>query len=33
MNEAREADWTFQPGYPHLDNIVLYEQQIEIVTG
>jgi uncharacterized protein len=28
-----EADWTFQPGYPHLDNIVLYEQQIEIVTG
>lgn len=28
-----EADWTFQPGYPLLDNIVLYEQQIELLTG
>lgn len=28
-----EPDWTFKPGYPYLDNIVLYEQQLEIVTG
>lgn len=33
LEKYGEADWTFQPGYPHLDNIVLYEQQIEIVTG
>ena len=23
----------FEPGYPHLDRIVLYERQIEIITG
>jgi uncharacterized protein len=28
-----QPDWTFQPGYPHLNNIILYEQQLEIVTG
>jgi hypothetical protein len=26
-------EWTFAPGYPLLDRIVLYEQQIEILTG
>jgi nitroimidazol reductase NimA-like FMN-containing flavoprotein (pyridoxamine 5'-phosphate oxidase superfamily) len=25
--------WTFKPGYPQLDHIVLYEQQIELMTG
>lgn len=33
LEKYGEADWTFQPGYPHLDNIVLYEQQLELVTG
>lgn len=28
-----QPDWTFSPGYPLLDRIILYEQQIEIVTG
>lgn len=28
-----EPDWTFEPGYPHLDRVILYEQRIEIVTG
>ena len=28
-----QPDWTFSPGYPRLDRIILYEQQIEIVTG
>jgi nitroimidazol reductase NimA-like FMN-containing flavoprotein (pyridoxamine 5'-phosphate oxidase superfamily) len=28
-----QPDWTFQPGYPHLNNIILYEQELEIVTG
>ncbi len=28
-----ESDWTFTPGYPLLDRIILYEQQMEIVTG
>lgn len=28
-----QPDWTFTPGYPLLDRIILYEQQIEIVTG
>ena len=28
-----EPDWTFAPGYPLLDRIILYEQQMEIVTG
>jgi uncharacterized protein len=33
LEKYGEADWTFQPGYPHLDNIVLYEQMVQIVTG
>jgi hypothetical protein len=28
-----QPEWTFAPGYPHLDRIVLYEQRVEIVTG
>lgn len=28
-----EPDWTFEPGYPHLDRIVLYEQRIQVLTG
>ena len=28
-----ESDWTFEPGYPLLDRITFYEQQMEIVTG
>jgi uncharacterized protein len=28
-----QPDWTFTPGYPLLDRIILYEQQMETVTG
>lgn len=28
-----EADWTFEPGYPLIDRIILYEQKMEVVTG
>ena len=28
-----DASWTFEPGYPLLDQIILYEQRIEIITG
>lgn len=33
LEKYGEPDWTFVPGYPHLDRIVLYEQRIEILTG
>lgn len=33
LEKYGQPDWTFEPGYPHLDRIVLYEQQIEILTG
>jgi hypothetical protein len=33
LEKYGQPDWTFVPGYPHLDRIVLYEQQMEIVTG
>jgi len=33
LEKYGQPDWTFEPGYPHLDRIVLYEQQIEIITG
>lgn len=33
LNKYGESDWTFAPGYPLLDRITLYEQQMEIVTG
>lgn len=28
-----DPSWTFEPGYPLIDNIILYEQRIEILTG
>jgi hypothetical protein len=28
-----QSDWTFSPGYPLLDRIMLYEQEIEVMTG
>ena len=33
LDKYGEAEWVFEPGYPHLDRIVLYEQRIEIMTG
>jgi nitroimidazol reductase NimA-like FMN-containing flavoprotein (pyridoxamine 5'-phosphate oxidase superfamily) len=33
MEKYGEPEWTFEPGYPHIHRIVLYEQAIEIVTG
>jgi uncharacterized protein len=28
-----QPEWTFEPGYPLIDRIILYEQKIEVVTG
>ena len=28
-----EPDWTFEPGYPLLDRITLYELEMEVMTG
>lgn len=28
-----DPSWSFEPGYPLLDQIILYEQKIEIITG
>ncbi len=28
-----EEGWTFEPGYPQINRIILYEQRMEIVTG
>ena len=28
-----DAGWTFEPGYPQINRIILYEQTMEIVTG
>jgi uncharacterized protein len=33
LEKYGESNWSFEPGYPHLDRIVLYEQQIEVMTG
>ncbi len=33
LEKYGQPGWTFEPGYPHLDRIVLYEQQIETMTG
>lgn len=33
LTKYGEADWTFEPGYPLIDRIILYEQKMEIVTG
>ncbi len=32
---AKHGDpgWRFEPGYPLIDNIIVYEQKIEILTG
>lgn len=28
-----EAGWTFEPGYPQINRIILYEQKMEVLTG
>lgn len=28
-----DPSWTFEPGYPLIDRIILYEQQMEVITG
>ncbi len=28
-----DPTWTFEPGYPQINRIILYEQRLEIVTG
>jgi nitroimidazol reductase NimA-like FMN-containing flavoprotein (pyridoxamine 5'-phosphate oxidase superfamily) len=33
LEKYGEAEWQFEPGYPQIDRIVLYEQTIEILTG
>jgi uncharacterized protein len=33
LEKYGQPDWTFEPGYPHLHRIVLYEQQVEVLTG
>lgn len=33
MEKYGEPGWTFEPGYPQIHRILLYEQQMEIVTG
>lgn len=33
LEKYGESDWTFEPGYPQLHRIQLYEQQIELITG
>lgn len=33
MAKYGEEGWTFEPGYPQINRIILYEQKMEIVTG
>jgi hypothetical protein len=33
QKNLRATEWTFEPGYPLIDRIILYEQKIEVVTG
>lgn len=33
MAKYGEEGWTFEPGYPLINRIILYEQKMEIVTG
>lgn len=33
LEKYGEPGWTFEPGYPHIHRIILYEQKMEIVTG
>lgn len=33
LSKHGDPSWQFEPGYPLLDQIILYEQKIEILTG
>jgi len=33
LQKYGNAEWVFEPGYPQIDRIVLYEQTIETMTG
>jgi nitroimidazol reductase NimA-like FMN-containing flavoprotein (pyridoxamine 5'-phosphate oxidase superfamily) len=33
LEKYGDPAWVFEPGYPQIDRIVLYEQTIEIITG
>jgi uncharacterized protein len=33
LEKYGESGWTFEPGFPLLDRTILYELQMEIVTG
>jgi nitroimidazol reductase NimA-like FMN-containing flavoprotein (pyridoxamine 5'-phosphate oxidase superfamily) len=33
LEKYGDPEWTFEPGYPQINRIVLYEQTIEIMTG
>lgn len=33
LTKHGDPAWTFEPGYPLIDQIILYEQKIEIMTG
>lgn len=33
LEKHGEPEWTFDPGYPLIDKIALYEMKLEIVTG
>jgi nitroimidazol reductase NimA-like FMN-containing flavoprotein (pyridoxamine 5'-phosphate oxidase superfamily) len=33
LEKYGESDWKFEPGYPLIDHILLYELKMEIVTG
>lgn len=33
LEKHGDPSWVFEPGYPLLDRIILYEQKIEILTG
>ena len=33
LEKYGDPEWVFDPGYPQINRIVLYEQTIDIVTG
>jgi nitroimidazol reductase NimA-like FMN-containing flavoprotein (pyridoxamine 5'-phosphate oxidase superfamily) len=33
LEKYGQPEWTFEPGYPMIDRIILYEMKMEIVTG
>ncbi len=33
LEKYGDPEWTFEPGCPLLDRIILFEHQMEIVTG